>query len=487
VTFNPSKTPDGGARTVGILASGFVEPFVLRILQGAVEELRRAEFSIVCFDGGFPNAPLFRTEDGGPVLPIAIDGWIVLPETLRAATGDLERAIAASYRPAVSIGAGPSGVASIAANDETGVFQAVAHLARRHGRTRIAFIGGPEASLDAARRREGYQIALESLKLQADPVLMVVGDYEVRSGREAVAQLRRHGGLPFDAIVAANDLMAIGALEALRAGGVRVPEDVSVVGFDDTEEASFAAPPLTTVRQPLYEQGAAAARLLMRTIADAPAETNRTVGTTPLVIRRSCGCRSSSGELTSSPPGELKKDQELVGGALRERMRHELAQARRHRDLSRIAGDVLRALDFPQLCPAMTEVMALLELKRLFLCSYAGAQRHARIALESMGQSVVFHHQSRSYGVEQALPPIYLNHDGPFELSIGPLELADEHFGYLVIEGDLQRSLAYLDLRRHLGSALGRMVHGRELRRLYGERRRTELGNTVPSVPPPRK
>ena len=470
---------------MGILASGFAEPYVQRILQGALEDLRRAEFSTVCFDGGFPTAPLFRTEDGGPVLPIAIDGWIVLPETLRSATGDLERAIAASYRPAVSIGAGISGVPSVAANDETGVFQAVAHLVRRHGRTRIAFIGGPEASLDATRRREGYQIALESLKLQADPVLMVVGDYEVRSGREAVAQLRRHGSLPFDAIVAANDLMAIGALEALRASGVRVPEDVSVVGFDDTEEASFAVPPLTTVRQPIYEQGVAAARMLVRTLTDAPAETNPTVGTTPLVVRRSCGCRDSSGEFAPTPAGE--KDRELLGSALRERMRQELAQARRHRDLSRLAGDVLRALDFPQLCPVMTEIMALLELKRLFLCAYAGAQRHARIALESAGQSVVFHHQSRSYGVEQALPPIYLNHDGPFELSIGPLELADEHFGYLVVEGDLQRSLSYLDLRRHLGSALGRMVHGRELRRLYGERRRTELGNTLPSVPPSRK
>jgi DNA-binding LacI/PurR family transcriptional regulator len=469
---------------VGILASGFVEPYALRILHGAVEELRRAECSTVCFDGGFPNAPLFRTEDGSAVLPIAIDGWLVLPETLRSAIAELEHAVAASYRPVISIGAGISSVASVAANDETGVFQAVAHLVRRHGRTRIAFIAGPEASLDAARRREGYQIALESLKLPADPVLMVMGDYEVRSGREAVAKLRRHGSLPFDAIVAANDLMAIGALEGLRAGGVRVPEDVSVVGFDDTEEASFAAPPLTTVRQPLYEQGVEAARMLVRRIGDAPAETKRTVATTPLVVRRSCGCRDSLGELA---PGESKKDQELLGGALRERMRQELAQARRHRDLSRVAGDILRALDFPQLCPAMTEVMALLELKRMFLCAYAGAQRHARIALESAGQSVVFHHQSRSYGVEQALPPIYLNHDGPFELSISPLELADEHFGYLVVEGDLQRSLLYRDLRLHLGSALGRMVHGRELRRLYGERRRTELGNTVPSGPPPRK
>jgi hypothetical protein len=104
--------------------------------------------------------------------------------------------------------------------------------------------------------------------------------------------------------------------------------------------------------------------------------------------------------------------------------------------------------------------------------------------LESTGKAVVFHHQSQSFSVEQALPTAYLRNESPVELSVSPLEVADEHFGYLVVEGDLQRSLAYLELRRHLGSALGRMAHGRELRRLYNERRRSTLDSTPP---PPRK
>jgi hypothetical protein len=372
---------------------------------------------------------------------------------------------------------------SIAASDETGVFQAVAHLVRRHGRSRIAFIAGPEASVDGGRRRDGYRIALESLKLAADPALFVVGDYEARSGREAVAQLRRHTRLSFDAIVAANDLMAIGAIEALRASGVRVPEDVSVVGFDDMEEATFCSPPLTTVRPPLYEHGGAAARSLVRALTGSAEPSSRTMGTPPLVIRRSCGCRDSAGSPAALSDGETIKDQALLEGALRERIRQELARSRRQRELSRLAGGVLRASDYQELCPPLTDVMSLLEVRRLFLCAYAGAQRHARVALESTGQGVVFHHQSQSFAVEQVLPPHHAR-QGPVELSIGPLELGDEHFGYLVLEGDLQRSSSYLELRQHLGSALARMSHGRELRRLYGERRRSEIASMPPAPPP---
>ena len=136
----------------------------------------------------------------------------------------------------------------------------------------------------------------------------------------------------------------------------------------------------------------------------------------------------------------------------------------------------MRAPDYPALARAMGGVIELLGLKRFLLCTYAGGQRHVRPTVESVGRDVVFHHQAAPFPLEQILPPGFLRGDKPTQLTIEPLEFADEHFGYLVLEGELKSGLAYLTLRRYLGCTVARMAHGRELRRLYAaEKRRTEV------------
>lgn len=439
-------------------------------MHSAVQELAKEGMHSICFMGGFPDAPMFRDAGGACVLPHAVDGWLLVSETLRGFGSELDAA-SRSERPVVSVGLELGAAPSITSNDETGVFQAVAHLAKRHERKRIAFIAGPGESVDAARRLSSYRLALESLNLPADPALVVVGDYEASSGREAVRQLRRQAW-PFDAVVAANDLMAIGAAEGLKAAGLRVPEDVSVVGFDDMEEAAFAAPTLTTVRQPLHEQGVAAVRLLARKLREAGREGEQdphSVIASPLVIRESCGCRPGEApDRRSYPPGiDPDRNKELVNEALREIVRRELASARVLRELSRLSEGILRAPDYPELAAALTKTVGLLHLRRFLLCTYAGGQRHARAALESAGRDVVFHHQSHPFPIEQLVPANYLKGEKPVQFVVEPLELAGEQFGYLVLEGDVRDGQAYLELRRHLGSSLGRMAHNRELRRMY--------------------
>jgi LacI family transcriptional regulator len=163
----------------------------------------------------------------------------------------------------------------------------VAHLLGL-GHRRIAFLPGRAASRSARMRHEGYRAALETAGVPYDPALVLPGFYSIASGMERVERLL---GLPAaarpTAICCGNDQIAIGALRALAAAGVRVPDDISVTGFDDIPEAAALAPPLTTIRQPLEAMGRRAARLLLDTIDAGSPLGVRELLPTEIVYRRS--------------------------------------------------------------------------------------------------------------------------------------------------------------------------------------------------------
>ncbi|GAA2632932.1 LacI family DNA-binding transcriptional regulator [Streptomyces axinellae] len=155
-----------------------------------------------------------------------------------------------------------------------------ARLATEHllglGRRRPAALTGPLDQTSALDRLHGFQDALTAAGLAPSRAPTAGGSFTAEGGERAMAQLLEHEpGL--DAVFAGSDLMAVGALRALRAAGRRVPEDVAVVGFDDLESASWADPPLTTVRQDVEGMGRIMARLLLRQIGDVPADGGRGV------------------------------------------------------------------------------------------------------------------------------------------------------------------------------------------------------------------
>ena len=170
--------------------------------------------------------------------------------------------------PAVLVGRppGPSRASHVDADNRGGARAAVAHLAER-GRRRIATIAGPLDMGVGLDRLDGYRDGLAAAGLAADPGLVEPGDFTEEGGAAATSRLLERPGPPVDAIFAASDLMAAGALRALRAAGRRVPGDVAVVGFEDSAVACYAQPPLTTVRQPIEEMGRQAARLLLAKVA----------------------------------------------------------------------------------------------------------------------------------------------------------------------------------------------------------------------------
>src|SRR6476619_3202462 len=154
------------------------------------------------------------------------------------------------------------------------------------GHRRIAQIAGPSGWLATEDRRRGYRAALASAGILPDPALEVYSIPEVDPGREAAASLLALPDPP-TAIAAFNDDTAIGAIQAARARGLRVPEDVSVVGFDDVEHATIVTPALTTVRRPLAEMGRTGVSLLMRLLEGQRFETLHVELATRLVVRDS--------------------------------------------------------------------------------------------------------------------------------------------------------------------------------------------------------
>ena len=174
---------------------------------------------------------------------------------------------------------------TVSASHLSGAREATEHLLAL-GHRRIAAITGPQSWIATEERLRGYRGALAEAGVTPDPQLQIDSNFRDNGGRLATQQLLALDEPP-TAIFAFNDMLAIGALQAIRQHGLRVPEDISVVGFDDTYEASIMHPPLTTVRQPLAEMGRMAVSQLVRLLQNQRIEALHVELATRLVVRES--------------------------------------------------------------------------------------------------------------------------------------------------------------------------------------------------------
>jgi DNA-binding LacI/PurR family transcriptional regulator len=183
----------------------------------------------------------------------------------------------------------PLAISYVDVDSVAGAALAVAHLVER-GRTRIATVAGPQDMAAGQDRLTGYQQALRKFGLAAAADLIAYGNFTRSSGARAMEQLLTRaetGSEPPDAVFVASDLMAVGALAVLAERGLRVPQDVAVVGFDDSVAALEARPPLTTVHQPLEEMARALTRTLLDRIDDPASPVLSRIFPPRLVIRQS--------------------------------------------------------------------------------------------------------------------------------------------------------------------------------------------------------
>ncbi|MCX7680528.1 MAG: substrate-binding domain-containing protein, partial [Anaerolineae bacterium] len=227
-----------------------------------------------------------------PIGPWNADGLIIVPDDLSDAQFEYVQALMRSGYPVILTTTEKPGPV-VAVDNAGGIRQAFEHL-WEHGHRRIAFIAGKSGhGGDSAERLAAYRQALRDAGIAEDPRLIAFGEHRREDGRLAMQRILSTGA-PFTAVLASNDLSCLGAIEALRGAGRRIPDDVAVIGFDDILEARSCLPPLTTVRHPTFTLGYQATLALLEVIAgkrDGPVYQRIP---TRLVIRQSCGCRPES-------------------------------------------------------------------------------------------------------------------------------------------------------------------------------------------------
>jgi LacI family transcriptional regulator len=269
----------GSSRTIGVVTQSLVSGYFADAMAGIDDALQGSGYAPLIVSGHWhADEEAERIE---LLIARRVDGLVILSGKLTDA-----QILKLSQRvPIVAFGRmleGPQAY-GFSLDNYRGACEAVEHLVLQ-GHRQIAFIAGPADHLDAQARLAGYRDTLKKHKIKDGAQLVVDGDFSESGGLLAVERLLE-SGQHFSAIFAANDLTAYGARLALYRRGIRVPEDISVIGFDDLHSSMYTTPPLTTVRQPLYDVGRCLGQAIVRMIGQEPLELD--VPQLSLVVRES--------------------------------------------------------------------------------------------------------------------------------------------------------------------------------------------------------
>ena len=293
-------------QTIGVIVPDISSPFYAELVRGLEEEASRQGFYLLLATTlGKPS----REEMCFRLLgEQRVDGIVIL--TPRGDEELIQRIQAKGF-PLVVVDRdvqSADGVVEVIVDNFHGALSAVEHLIGL-GYRRIGFINGiPELQASQDRLR-GYQVALQEHGLVLNPEWITVGHFCAEGGYWGMKKLLAISP-PLDSVFAASDMMAIGAIRAIREQGLRIPQDIAVVGFDDVPLAAQVDPPLTTVRQPIAEMGKIACRLLVQLINGEEVQQRKVMLQPQLVVRQSCGevMRREKCELTAEKKSGSKKE-----------------------------------------------------------------------------------------------------------------------------------------------------------------------------------
>jgi len=289
INFQPNLAARGLAagrtNVIGLViptgvATIFTDPYFPQLIQGVSAACNTHNYSVMLWLA----EPEYERRTISQILHNGLVDGVVIAKTL--VNDPIVSSLYDSRMPFMLIGRHPTlDVNYLDVDNCKAAREACLHLLHL-GRKCLATITGPQDQIVGYDRYQGYLNALQEANLPLRADLVAEGDFSESGGY--LAMLRLIPQKP-DAVFAASDMMAYGALRALREAGVRVPEDVAVVGFDDIPASSQTEPPLTTVRQSARTMGTMAVETLIDIIAHPGSETRRVVLSTELVIRSSCG------------------------------------------------------------------------------------------------------------------------------------------------------------------------------------------------------
>lgn len=302
----------GRRKTIAVLGAQLNRVWGGEFMSGVLAAARAGDVNIVSFVGGKPiviGEPEHQKASYGLYDLIKTEQFDGILLSADVAHGLSQKEIQTFCNffaplPVASFAVPVEGVTSIIADNEAGMRAVVRHLIETHKYERIAFVRGPVGQIEADQRYNAFLAELKEHHIRFDEHLVAEGDYSTESGRTAVRTLLDERGMAIQAIVAANDRMAFGVLEALQQRGIQVPDKIAVTGFDDVAESQSMGVPLTTVRQSFYDMGLTAFAALMKRI-DGEAVIDIQPLPTELVVRWSCGCLPESIERAIVLPKEV--------------------------------------------------------------------------------------------------------------------------------------------------------------------------------------
>lgn len=271
----------GRSGLIGVLAPDIADPGFPPILSGIADQLDAAGYASLVVDVGTKSAQDLVDR----LIARGVDGIVLATVTLK---DPLVKHCLDAVLPVVLVNRVDAGgrLPSVASDDKAGMRLAVDHLTTL-GHRRIGHVAGPQTISTGARRRAGFELSASSAGLTARDIAIETAEAYTRSaGREAALKLLDRRPMP-SAIVAANDLLALGVYDALAARGLACPADVSVVGHNDMPYVDMVSPPLTTVRIAQRDMGEAAAKLLLDRIASPAAKREHIVLAPQLIVRGS--------------------------------------------------------------------------------------------------------------------------------------------------------------------------------------------------------
>jgi DNA-binding LacI/PurR family transcriptional regulator len=336
------------APVIGFLAARFEEAYQNAVWQGAAQEAERLGASLVFFGGQRLGSPIGYEALDNIAFDLAkhseVKGLVVMSNvigTYISTDEQLEFLARLKSKKLVTIGIEFPGIPSVRVDASGGMSSIAEHLVLVHGRRRFLFLAGPEGHLESEARRAEFANAVA--RLVPDEPELIYGDFTEEDAQAKVARFLESGP-PIDAIVAANDVMALGAMRALAERGVEVPQAVSVTGFDDTEDSRFTVPPLTTVHQPAPELGRMAVALMASRLGLAPGGPVIHPKVS-FVVRESCGCpyaseKDDSGAEGDEPPAFSLSDPSVAAdvlGALSSFVNRDIREGRNPARLRRLS------------------------------------------------------------------------------------------------------------------------------------------------------
>jgi LacI family transcriptional regulator len=270
---------NGTSKVVGVLTQHFASPFYGNMLTGVEAGLRESGYSPMIISGNWQLTEELRALDiflEQRVAGIIFLGGDIPDERFRELAEELPFILAGRTIPGLE-------PYCLQVDNAKGAYLATQHLIAL-GHTAIAHVSGISSHADSVARLQGFQQAMKDANLPLNPRLLVQGDFRPQSGIMALENLLTPG-VPFTSIFVANDQMAQGVMLGLYRHGMRIPDRVSIVSFDDQPESQFSRPPLTTIRYPSFEMGFAAAAGVLNLLAGK--EPDLPLLSTELIVRAS--------------------------------------------------------------------------------------------------------------------------------------------------------------------------------------------------------